>query len=58
MEKTQSQRMMGYQFYRQKPIENYIVDFYCPALKLIVEIDGEYHANDVDAVKDDVRETI
>lgn len=48
---------MGYQFYRQKPIGNFIVDFYCPALKLIIEIDGAYHANDVDAVKDDIRES-
>lgn len=28
---------------RQKPIENYIVDFYCSKLKLILEIDGEIH---------------
>ncbi|MBI5141643.1 MAG: endonuclease domain-containing protein [Nitrospirae bacterium] len=29
---------------RQRPIDNYIVDFYCPALRLVVEIDGESHA--------------
>ncbi len=49
--------MMGYHFYQQKPIENYIVDFYCPALKLIIKIDGAYHVNDADTVKDDLRET-
>ena len=54
--KLRARGMMGYQFYRQKPIENYIVDFYCPALKLIIEIDGAYHLNDIDAVKDDIRE--
>jgi very-short-patch-repair endonuclease len=54
--KLRARGMMGYQFYRQKPIENFIVDFYCPALKLIIEIDGAYHANDEDAVKDDIRE--
>ena len=31
-------------FYRQKPLDHYIVDFYCPVLKLVIEIDGEYHA--------------
>lgn len=30
-------------FYRQKPIDNYIVDFYAPKLKLVIEIDGDSH---------------
>ena len=30
-------------FFRQRIIGNYIVDFYCPKLKLIIEIDGEQH---------------
>ena len=36
-------RETGYQFYRQKIIHHYIVDFYCAKLKLVVEIDGESH---------------
>ncbi|MFH1825453.1 MAG: DUF559 domain-containing protein [Candidatus Firestonebacteria bacterium] len=36
-------RMFEYQFMRQKPIGNYIVDFYCSKLKLVIEIDGESH---------------
>jgi len=28
---------------RQRPIDHFIVDFYCPALKLVIEIDGEQH---------------
>ncbi|MCH7764311.1 MAG: endonuclease domain-containing protein [Candidatus Marinimicrobia bacterium] len=36
-------QMMGYQFYRQKPIGDYIVDFFCAKLKLVIEIDGESH---------------
>ena len=28
---------------RQKPIDNFIVDFYCPKLKLVIEVDGESH---------------
>jgi very-short-patch-repair endonuclease len=35
--------MFGYQFARQKPIDHYIVDFYCPKLSLVVEIDGDSH---------------
>jgi very-short-patch-repair endonuclease len=36
-------KMLGFGFLRQKPIHNYIVDFYCPSLKLVIEIDGESH---------------
>lgn len=31
------------QFYRQKPIGNYIADFYAPAVRLVVEVDGSQH---------------
>ncbi len=31
------------QFYRQKPVANYIADFYAPAAKLVVELDGAQH---------------
>jgi very-short-patch-repair endonuclease len=34
----------GLKFRRQQPIGRYIVDFFCPAAKLIVEVDGEHHA--------------
>ncbi len=40
-----ARKMGGYQFMRQKPILNYIVDFYCSKLKLIIEIDGDSHIN-------------
>jgi very-short-patch-repair endonuclease len=36
-------KKLGYQFMRQKPIGNYIVDFYCKNLKLVIEIDGSSH---------------
>ena len=32
--------MKGYDFHRQKPIDNYIVDFFCHELMLVIEIDG------------------
>jgi very-short-patch-repair endonuclease len=34
----------GLAFRRQQPIGPYIVDFFCPTAKLIVEVDGEQHA--------------
>jgi len=36
-------KKLGYDFHRQKPIDNYIVDFFCSKLKLIIEVDGEVH---------------
>ncbi len=33
----------GYEFHRQVPIDEYIVDFYCHELKLVIEIDGNTH---------------
>lgn len=36
-------QMGGYSFYRQRPIDWYIVDFYCPDLCLAIEVDGRSH---------------
>jgi len=36
-------KMLGYDFHRQKPLGNLIVDFYSPKLKLIIEVDGVTH---------------
>ena len=35
--------MLGYDFHRQKPIDRFVVDYYCPRLKLVLEIDGVTH---------------
>ena len=45
-------KMIGYDFDRQRPINKYIVDFYCKDLRLALEIDGESHDHE-DAVADD-----
>jgi very-short-patch-repair endonuclease len=37
----------GWKFRRQAPIGDYIVDFYCPAARLIVELDGDSHQGEV-----------
>jgi very-short-patch-repair endonuclease len=39
-------RTLPLHFYRQKPIDNFIADFYCPKLKLIIKIDGDIHFTD------------
>lgn len=44
-----SRKVKGYQFMRQKPIDDYIVDFYCGKLNLVIEIDGESHSEKADA---------
>ena len=41
--KLRGKQLKGYQFYRQKIIGNYIVDFYCPKSKLVIEVDGGQH---------------
>ena len=50
-------QLKNYQFYRQKNIGNYIVDFYCPAAKIIVEVDGGHHYSGENIKKDELRDT-
>lgn len=38
-----NRQVHGYKFMRQKPVGNFIVDFFCPELKLVIEIDGISH---------------
>jgi very-short-patch-repair endonuclease len=42
--RIRSKKINGYKFRRQQPLLNYIVDFYCDELKLIIEVDGEIHS--------------
>lgn len=45
-------KKLGYRFLRQRPIDKYIVDFYCPLLRLAIEIDGAAsHNNKMDQDK-------
>ena len=54
--KIRRKQLKGYQFYRQKPIGDYIVDFYCPRAKLVVEVDGGHHSSDEAAKNDRTRD--
>lgn len=49
-------QLMGYDFDRQRPIGNYIVDFYCKDLLLALEIDGITHLDERVIYKDGVRQ--
>ena len=49
-------QLHGIQFYRQKPIGGYIVDFYAPAARLVVEVDGSQHQDNIHAQNDVHRE--
>ena len=51
-ELLKAKKMRGYSFLRQRPILNYIADFYCKKLNLVVEIDGFTHDDPIARVKD------
>ncbi len=46
-------QLCGVSFFRQKPIGRYIVDFYCPTKKLVIELDGVQHYNEGASVQRD-----
>ncbi|MCI0473772.1 MAG: DUF559 domain-containing protein [Ignavibacteria bacterium] len=45
-------QLSGYDFHRQVPVKNYILDFYCKELKLAIEIDGSTHIGDEKTARD------
>ena len=49
-------QILNLQFYRQKPIGNYIVDFFAPKVRLIIEIDGSQHFEKIHLEKDRLRD--
>lgn len=51
-------QMLGYQFRRETPILNYIADFVCFELMLVVEVDGITHDNEEAIFKDQKRDAI
>ena len=61
---TKEERKLWYEFlkqlpvtvHRQKPIENYIVDFYIPSSKLVIELDGSQHYEEEYQKKDEIRD--
>ncbi len=47
-----SRSQLGFSFRFQYPVLTYILDFYCPGVKVCVEVDGEQHDPNADAVRD------
>lgn len=54
-QQLKSKRLLGYKFRRQHPISQFIVDFYCHELRLVVEVDGEIHNSPENKKYDDDR---
>ncbi len=48
-------QLHGVRFYRQKPLGNYIVDFYAPAVRLVIEVDGSQHFETAEMAADECR---
>ena len=53
----QNKQCYGYKFTRQKPIGNFIVDFFCNKLKLVIELDGFSHGFEEVIEKDKIKQT-
>jgi very-short-patch-repair endonuclease len=49
-------QLLGIQFYRQKPIGQYIVDFFAPKARLVIEVDGSQHMEKNHLQKDKTRD--
>ena len=49
-------QLLGVQFNRQKPIADFIVDFYAPSIKLVIEIDGSQHYEQEHLLRDKQRD--
>ncbi|MES2005278.1 MAG: endonuclease domain-containing protein [Bacteroidota bacterium] len=49
-------QMMGYDFDRQRPMLNYVTDFYCKDLLLVIEVDGITHHDGAVFLKDEIRD--
>lgn len=48
----------GYKFNRQKPLDGYIVDFYCKKLNMVIEVDGSSHYHEESRLQDEARQEV
>jgi very-short-patch-repair endonuclease len=56
--RLREKQLKGYQFYRQKIIGKYIVDFHCSKANLVIELDGGQHYSDTGQQKDRTRDDV
>ena len=54
--RVRGKQVLGVQFYRQRPLGDYIVDFYAPKANLVIEIDGSQHMEEHASRKDRARD--
>ena len=54
-DKLKDKQFHNLTFRRQHPVSKFIVDFYCHALKLVIEVDGDVHLEEVQHERDDGR---
>ena len=54
--KLRRRQMLGYRFRRQYSIAAYVVDFYCPAARMAIEVDGDSHFQKGSAARDEARQ--
>ena len=54
--RLRGKQLKGCQFYRQKVIGRFIVDFYCPKAELVIELDGGQHYEEQGKEKDRLRD--
>lgn len=54
--RLKGKQLGGLKFRRQYSIGSYVVDFYCPAVRLVVEVDGETHLDSVAKIQDAERQ--
>jgi very-short-patch-repair endonuclease len=55
--KLRKRQLGGLQFYRQKPLGQFIVDFYCPSARSVIELDGGQHYTDEGSSSDAFRDS-
>ncbi len=55
-QRLKGRQMMGFDFDRQKPVDQFIIDFYCKSLMLAIEIDGSIHDSAAAAEYDQERQ--
>ncbi len=55
-QRIRNKQIGGMQFYRQKPLLSFIVDFYCPKAMLVIELDGGQHFEQEHQIRDRERD--
>ena len=56
-QQIRGKQLLGYKFRRQYSVGRYVLDFYCPALRLGIELDGDSHFQEGGAQRDQERDS-